>query len=246
MNLALKTFLSLSLLLFVANCRAGDEGRFQQGVAAYEAGRYAVAAKAFQASLAEQPAAGTLVNLGLAEWRGGRTGEAVLAWQRAAWLDPFRRDARSNLSFAVETTGINPPNLTWYETASTWLPANGWTWIAGGSLWLAVGMVTVPGFLRMRKAGWHQATASVALGLFLFSLPPSLGVVTRSNVGIVVDKNTALLLTPTHAGEVIATLPAGEAVRRLRTRGNYDYVSTQNGGGWVERGQLEFICPAGA
>lgn len=243
MRVAIKIPLCLTCLLIAANGWAADAGHFQTAVAAYQAGRYEVAVQAFKDSMAEKPAAGTFVNLGLAEWRTGRTGEAVLAWQRAAWLDPFRSDARKNLAFAAGTTGINPPELNWFETASTWLPANWWTWLAGGSLWLAVGMVTVPGFLRMRKAGWHQTTAAVALGVFLFCLPPSIGVLTRSNIGIVLDKNTALLLTPTRTGEVVTSLSAGEAFRKLRARGDFIYVRTQGGDGWVQRRQLEFVCP---
>jgi hypothetical protein len=235
--------LLLLLLLLVAGRVWAADARFEDGIAAYEAGQYPTAAEAFGDSLAGRIAAGTLVNLGLAEWQMGRAGEAVLAWEQAAWLDPFRSDARCNLAFARETTGVNPPDLAWFETASTWLPANWWTWIAGGSLWLAVGLVTVPGFLRMRKAGWPQTTAAVALGIFLLSLAPCTGVITRSRIGILVDKNTALRLTPTHAAEIITALPAGEPVRRLRTRGDYFLVRTENGNGWIERRQVRFVCP---
>jgi len=125
------------------------------------------------------------------------------------------------------------------------LPANCWTWIAGGSLWLAVALVTVPGFLRWRKAGWHQTVAALALGIFLLSLAPSLGIVTRSKIGIVTDKNTRLRLTPTQSAQTSASLPAGEPVHVLRRHGDYYLVHTQNGDGWVGQRQISFLCPAG-
>jgi tetratricopeptide (TPR) repeat protein len=244
-NFNFKKYLVLLLALpaFALPCFAAGEVNFRAGVAAYEAGQFDLAAPAFRDSLAEMPAAGTLVNLGLAEWQRGKTGDAIIAWQQAAWLNPFNSDARNNLSYAREAVSVNAPELTWFEAASTWLPANVWTGIAGGSLWLAVALVTLPGIFRMRKAGWHQTVAALAIGVFLLSLAPSAGIVTRSKIGIVLAKDTALRLTPTQAAEVVAALPPGEPVRELRARGDYLFVRTQNGGGWVRRGQIGFLVP---
>jgi tetratricopeptide (TPR) repeat protein len=235
--------LILALQLAAQNSFAAGETGFRAGVAAYEAGQFDLAAQAFRAALAKKPAAGTLVNLGLAEWQRGKTGEAILAWQQAAWLDPFSRAAQENLLYARESASVNPPDLNWFEQASTWLPANLWTLIAGGSLWLAVALVTLPTILRIRKASWHQTVAALALGVFLLSLAPSVGIFTRAKIAIVTGKNTSLRLTPTQTAEIIASLPPGEPVRELRVRGNYFFVRTQNGNGWIERGEVAFLCP---
>lgn len=244
MNFKLETFLVLLLLLIGAiRSQAAGEVQFRAGVAAYEAGEFEPAAQAFRKSLAEQTAAGTLLNLGLAEWRSGRVGEAVVVWEQAAWLNPFAPGAHRNLLYVREMVQVNPPELTWCEQASIWLPAGCWTWIAGGSLWLAVALVTLPGFFRVRKAGWHQTLAALAAGIFLSSIPPNIGVFTRAAIGIVTEKNTALRLTPTQTAEAVASLPAGEPIRRLRTRGDYLFVHTQAGNGWIGRRQVRFICP---
>lgn len=236
-------FLFFAPLAVLENSFAAGETHFHAGIAAYEAGQFDLAAQAFSDSLAEQTAPGTLLNLGLAEWRRGRAGDAILAWEQAAWLDPFDHGARNNLLYAQESAQVNAPELTWFEQASTWLPANFWTWIAGGSLWLAVALVTLPGFFRMRKAGWHQAVAALALGVFLLSLAPSAGIITRSKIGIVTEKNTLLRLTPTQSAETVVPLPPGEPVRALRKHGDYFFVHTQNGNGWVGRQQIKFVCP---
>jgi tetratricopeptide (TPR) repeat protein len=236
-----KLALIFALIVVAQNSFAGDETHFRAGIAAYEAGQYDLAAQSFKDSLKVQTASGTLLNLGLAEWQRGRAGEAILSWERATWLDPFNRDARNNLLFARENAEVNPPELSWFESASSWLPANLWTWIAGGSLWLAVAMVTLPGIFRARKAGWHQTLAALAFGIFILSLAPSLGIVTRSKIGIILERNTPLRLTPTREAEVVSSLPAGEPVRELRERGNYIFVRTQNGNGWIERGQIGFL-----
>ena len=231
------------ILVFAKNLFAAGEAHFREGMTAYEAGQFDLAARAFRDSLAENPAAGTLLNLGLADWYRGRPGEAILAWEQAGWLNPFDSFARENLSYARETALVNTPELTWFEQASTWLPANGWTWLSGGSLWLAVALVTLPGFFRIRKADWHQTVAALSLGVFLLGLAPSVGVVTRSNLGIVLENNTLLRLTPTQSAESVTTLPPGEPVRELRKHGDYLFVHTQNGDGWVECRQIGFLVP---
>ncbi len=245
----MKTHLRNFLVLLLALMASGQisfgagETHFSAGLAAYEAGQFEQSAQAFRDSLTNQTAAGTLRNLGLAEWRSGHAGAAVLVWEQAAWLNPFDHAARSNLAYVVEMTQINLPDLSWFEETSTWLPANSWTWIAGGSLWLAVALVTLPGFFRWRKAGWHQTVAALALGVFLLCLAPFVGLVTRSNLAIVTAKDTALRLTPTQAAEEMVSLPLGEAVRQLRQHGDYCFVHTQNGDGWIDRRQLSFLCP---
>jgi tetratricopeptide (TPR) repeat protein len=233
----------LGMMGVMKNCQAAGDSHFRAGLANYEAGQFSLAAQAFRDSLAEKPTSGTLLNLGLAEWQQGHEGQAILSWQQAAWLNPLNRAAHDNLAYARETIQVNDLDLTWFERASTWLPANLWTWLAGGSLWLAVALVTVPGFFRMPKAGWHQTVAAFAFGFFLLSLAPCAGVVTRSNIGILAERNASLRLTPTRTSELSGSLPAGEPVRALRRRGDYLFVHTQNGDGWIARDQIMFLVP---
>jgi len=208
---------------------------FAQGVALSRAGQFPEAAAAFEKSAQARPAAGTFVNLGIVEWQRGHAGAAILAWEQARWIDPFDSRAETNLKFARAVAQVDEPQLKWFEAASRWLPPDAWVWLAGASLWLAVGALTLPGFFRWRKTGWQQALAAVGLGIFLASMTANIGVVSRTNLGFVVKKNAPLLLTPTRAGEEISTLNAGEPARRLRTRGEYFFIRTANGTGWVAR-----------
>lgn len=231
------------LLLLITIGFAADISRaaapndlFAQGVEAYRAGKFPEAAAAFEKTAQQQPAAGTLLNVGNAEWQCGHAGAAIRAWEQARWIDPFDKRAAQNLKFARTVAQVDEPQLKWFETASTWLPANAWVWIAGASLWLAVGALTLPGIFRRRKGGWQQSLAALGCCVFLVSMTANLGVVSRSQIGFVLKKNASLRLTPTREGEIISTLSAGEPARRLRTRGNYYFIRAANGSGWIERG----------
>jgi hypothetical protein len=158
------------------------------------------------------------------------------------WLAPFDRQAKNNLRFARKNAQLEAPELAWYEVVSTWLPANWWTWIAGLSLWLTVGMTLLPGILRWRKAAWQQAVAALSLMIFLLTIPAQAGIQTRSRLGFVLEKNVALRLTPTQNAQTITTLAAGEPVRRERTGGRYVLVRTSRSLGWIDRDELGSVC----
>jgi hypothetical protein len=194
------------------------------------------------------PAAGILQNLGNAEWQRGQTGEAILAWEQARWLDPFNESVRGNLRFARKTAQLESPELTWFEVVSTWLPVNWWAWTAAASLWLAIGMGTLPGIFRWRKLAWHQAVAAVGLAVFLLSVPAQFGLNTRCHLGFILQKDVPLRLTPTRDAQYITRIAAGEPARLERSHGNYYLLRTNHSTGWVQRDQFSLICqpPSGS
>ena len=211
------------------------EALFRAGTEAYHAADYSSAAAAFRQAASLQPASGTLLNLGNAEWQRGRTGSAILAWEQALALDPFNESARGNLRFARKTAQLETPELTWYEAVASWLPLTWWPWLSGVSLWLVVGAGLLPGIFRVRKAIWHQALAALGLAVLLLSLPAHLGLYTRSRIGFVLQKDTPLRLTPTSDAQYLTRLSAGEPGRVQRTRGRYFLIRTNRALGWIER-----------
>jgi hypothetical protein len=233
----------LPLFLALPALASSPDALFQAGATAYRAADYAQAAEAFRQSITLQPASGALQDLGNAEWQRRCNGEAILAWEQALWLDPFNESARQNLRFARKIAQLEAPELAWYELISTWLPVSWWAWIAGGSLWLAVGMGILPGILRRRKATWHQATAALALMVFLLGIPALFGVQTRARIGFVLQKDTPLRLTPTLEAQVVTRLAPGDPARWLRAQGRYVLIRTSRTLGWVERDQLGLTCP---
>ena len=232
----------LAVFFLVVNISgAATNDFFAQGIELSRAGQYFEASAAFEKSARTRPAAGTLVNLGIAEWQRGHAGEAILAWEQARWIDPRDSRAGANLAFARQAAQLDAPQLKWFETASTWLPPNAWVWLAGVSLWLAAGLMTLPGFFRWRKTGWQQAMAALAFGVFLFCITANVGVVSRTQIGFVLKKNAPLLLAPAGEAETVSTLTAGVPARLLRTRGNYFFIRTTFASGWISRDQFGLV-----
>ncbi len=243
--------LGMSALLFLGavsglalpTSGASFEELFHQGCQAYAAGGYEQATTAFREAIAVAPSSGALHNLGDAEWQLGRVGPALLAWERAQWLDPYNANTRANLRFARKAAQLDAPDLAWYEICSKWLPVDAWAWMAGISLWSAIALVMLPGILRWRKADWHQGLAAAGFAVFLLTVPAMIGVNSRSKLGVVLARETPLLLTPTPDAQVLTKLPAGEMARAERQRGAYIYIRSGNeAAGWVDRSQFSRIC----
>jgi tetratricopeptide (TPR) repeat protein len=209
----------------------------------YAATNYEEAAGLFGQAALASPAPGTLQNLGNAEWQAGRTGPAILAWERAQWLNPLNSAPRKNLHFARKIRQLDAPELNWLELCSTWLPGNWWAWIASVSFWLAVALLLLPGTLRMRRAGWPQGlAAAAAFAVFLLTLPALVGVHTRSKLIVLLPRESPLRLTPTTDAQIISKLPAGESGWLVRERGKYVFIRTSAAAGWVERGQFGLVA----
>jgi len=244
--LAFQVLLVFFLMRFLAiSATAADADLlFREGIDSYHAGDYAKAAGLFREAAALHPAAGTFQNLGNAEWQRGHTGEAVLAWERARWLNPLGDAIRDNLRFARKTAQLESPELTWYEVVSSWLPLNWWAWTAAATLWLAIGLGTLPGIFRWHKLAWHQAVAAVALAIFLLSVPAQFGLSTRSRIGFILQKDVPLRLTPTHEAQYVTRMASGDPARLLRVHGSYYLLRTNHSSGWVQSDQFGLIAGA--
>ena len=215
---------------------------FQDGIQAYIDKDYESAAQTFRTLLSNAPASGVLHNLGNAEWKCGRTGPAILAWERANWLEPFDANTTANLRFARKTAGLEAPNLAWYEICSTWLSSRAWAWLATISFWSGLATVMLPGNLRKRRADWPQGVAAGAFAVFFICIPALAGIHTRSSLGVILPDQTPLRLTPTRDAQILGKLGAGESARVEMARGNYLYIRTGNdSAGWIERTELGLI-----
>jgi len=245
LRIALILCLGMALQLSAASALSAEtaETLFHDGTKSYQVADYARASRAFRKSAGLQLATGTLQSLGNAEWQRGEVGAAILAWEQSLWVDGFNQAARQNLGYARKAAELEPPEVSWHEAVSTWLPVNSWAWISGASLWLAVGMVLLPGIMRRPRAAWHQATAALGLTVFLISLPAHLGVQSRTDIGFILHQDTPLRLTPTAGAEVMTRLRAGAPARVEKTRGKFVLVRTNRTRGWIEAQQLGLICP---
>jgi len=241
----LRVVAALFVVLVNSAATASEAQGFDLGRADYEAGKYADAAKAFQAHAAGEVSPGLLHNLGNAEFKLGHLGPAILAWERARALDPRSRNTKANLHFARGQVGLEQPESPWYETYSSFFPADRWIAIATCTFWASIALLVLPPLLHHRRTALSQAGAVVAIITFLLTLPALAGIYTRGRIGIVQAADTPLRLTPTLEGEVLGALPEGETARVEKRRGEYRYIrASGDRAGWVRQDEFAMLWPS--
>lgn len=248
----MKGVVSIALLILVcatAKLRGYDARGFELGRESYAAGDFENAAKAFRAHAGDeshfgQPSPGLLHNLGNAEFKLGKLGPAVLAWERARALDPSFRNTTANLRFARGQAGLSEPEWAWHEKYSALLAPDVWLWIASGAFWLAAALLALPPLLKRKRNAWTQGGAVAAIGVFLLTVPALAGIVSRGKLGVVLVADTMLRLTPTKEGEMLGKLAEGELARVEKSRGSYVYVrGASDRAGWVQREEFAKVWP---
>ncbi len=242
--ISLSRLLAFLLLALPALATPSDE-RFRKASEAFSSNDFAESAYQLrELSSAREWSHGALHNLGNAEWKVARPGHAVLAWERARTLKPSDRNTIANLRFARNKGQLVQPQSPWYEQFSEWLSPAVWLIGASISLWGGITLLCLPRLMGLRRAGWHQGVAALLLATFLMSIPALIGLRSRSSIGVALDDETKLLLTPTRTGEELTKLPGGEVARVERERGNYYYVRADGDrAGWVDKRDFAKIWP---
>jgi tetratricopeptide (TPR) repeat protein len=237
--------LAVTAMLVQSAAWAAEPQGFDLGRSDYETGKYAEALKAFQAHAGSEVSPGLLHNLGNTEFKLGRLGPAILAWERARALDPHSRNTKANLHYARGQAGLEQPELPWYETYSAFFPSDRWIAIATCAFWASLALLFLPPLLRRRRTAASQAAAVVAIITFLLTLPALAGIYTRGRIGVVQLADASLRLTPTREGEVLGTLPEGEVARVEKRRGEYWYVrASSDRAGWVRQDEFAMLWPS--
>jgi predicted TPR repeat methyltransferase len=108
---------------------------FQQGLAHYQAGRWAQAEQQFAASLAILPGrVSSLVNLGAARLKLGRIDDALAVLDEALVLEPDSADALAHRGTALAELGRHGEALAAFDRSLALDPAQGLAWSHRGSL----------------------------------------------------------------------------------------------------------------
>jgi len=221
------------------------EELFAQANAAYEQGRYAAAAEGYREVLGQVRSAIVEFNLGNAEFRLGRLGQAVLHFERARRLDPVDPEIQANLALArslcadrVEVAPSGPLERA-LRLAQERIGPDLQAWAALAVLWLVGGLLAWcfgrPGGFRARH-GWMLAGLLLALAVCAGSWRLTLGGLEGARAAVVLESTAEVLAGPGASNAVLFNVHEGLL---LEVRGEGDgwlQVSLPNGlNGWIAR-----------
>lgn len=217
----------------------------------YEAGRFAEAAKAYQAIVDRGfESASLYFNLGNAYLKSGELGEAIVSYERARALAPRADDIRENLerarSLAVDVVPEPSGSIFLARLAALkdWLSPGEALAAASLGLWLAL---TTAAATRLLSRGrrWARAIALACVGfLVLTSTLAAIKVAeaARRELAVVVVREVPVRTGPGENYTVRFNLHEGTTVRVLRTAGEFQEIElTAETGGWVPNAAVTLV-----
>jgi len=243
-------------LLFAAPLHAAAPADFETATHLYEKGDFQGARTAYEALVASgNYNANLFYNLGNADYRLGRKGDAFVAYERALALDPAHPETKANLALLRDETGVQLTPPAWKERVLGWPAAfagRGAAWIAALAFWVLAFSIA-PVFFKPSAEGvrrpapaWLPAIASlIVLAWTLAALHAHSG---QGETWIVkgTEKEDAPFparLAPADGSEAVANLPIGSHVQLLRDRGPWLYFLLPDPAGeargWIPRDAVD-------
>ena len=223
---------------------------------AFTAGNYDEAAKLFQQIIATRGySAAVCFDLANAETKAGRTGDAILNYERARYIAPGDRDINLNLQAARKKAGLEPNPYRWWQIV---LLSINWT------VWLGIiGIILVLIFLAIIGTAYTPILATafkiparplrntfrlilfvgIPLGLLMgFAELSTIGFNDRIEAVIVAPKSATLHLSPFASADATGTIPEGEVVTVESRHDDYFWVAARDKHfGWIEEHDIEPI-----
>ncbi len=156
----------MALLVSICAIAADAASLASQGDSAYIQDRFDEAVELYTRALADEGVSSLLYyNLGNAYYRGGKTGKAIVNYERALILDPRNGDARTNLEFVngkiTDKPQDNATILTnLFNKMVNLVNFNTWAWLAVVAFILllgAVGLYIFTSGILARKCGFFGA-----------------------------------------------------------------------------------------
>jgi len=212
---------------------------------AFAENHFAEAGQKLEAVIAARGySAPTLFNLGNAYLCAGKTGVAILDYQRAQLLAPRDPDIAANLSAARNAAGIEVANVPWYGVFSNALSPNTWAWLASFALIGLCAALLAHAFrpsarLPSRFAAVGCAVVlATAIGAVVLRAP-------QLDEAVVTTKNVAARISPFASAATAFPLNEGQTVAINSSHAGFALVTTADGRhGWVAAFDIAPLIPA--
>lgn len=223
---------------------------------AFTAGNYDEACKLFQQIITTRGySAAVCFDLANAETKSGRTGDALLNYERARYLAPGDRDINLNLQAARKKAGLEPNPFRWWQIVLLSINWTVWLDIIGGVLLLifiaVIGTAYVPALATAIKIPARPLRNTFRLILFIgipfcllmgFAELSTIGFNDRVEGVIIAPKAATLHLSPFTSADVTGTIPEGEVVTVESRHDGYFWVAARDKHfGWIDERDIEPI-----
>lgn len=187
--------------------------------------------------------AAALFNQGNAFAHKGRTGLAILNYERALLLAPGDADIAANLHFVRAKAGLPDVTESWLVQRLTSVRPNALAWLGSAGLVLA-GLSVLSGRLFPGRQRTFCSLALVGALLAAATVGGAIVMWPRVHEAVVIASKAPARTSPVAAADEAFALREGETVTVRAMRPDFALVQTPAGrAGWVARNQIEDVVP---
>ena len=187
--------------------------------------------------------AAALFNQANADVRQGKTGPAILNYERALLLAPNDADITENLHFVRAKAGLPDAPENWFARSLTFARPNTLAWLGSFGVMLAGMSLLLIRLHPQRRLAFHSLTVVGAL-LFATAIGSAITTWPKMNEVFVITGETPARITPVSTAEAAFKLFAGETVTVCAEHQSFTLVQTLAGrSGWVARADLAWVVP---
>ena len=218
---------------------------FEEANIAFSRGAYENAIEKYRQILSQYGQSGSvLFNLGNSYALTGKTGLAILNYERAQRISPSNSDIAGNLALIKKESGLFAQETTGVEKFLTTFSLNQWTIVFLVSL-LAIAVIQLISLLRPLSVRSIASSTAVCSLLLLLSLLGGYTHYPDFNPSIVISSEARLLISPFEEANSVGSLQEGRRVYPLKSHKGYTYVVDETERkGWVADTQIEAVSPA--
>jgi len=222
------------------------DGLFHKGNAAFFEGRYQEAIQDYESLLQQGYVSAPLFyNLANAYFRDGKSGLAILNYERALWLNPRDADTQANLKFARKKVGIFENSSTWWQDLPRILSLNAWLWLTL-FMWFLASFLLILKILKWSPwSGWNLRPA-ILINVILLLLCVAASAIRMQDLRrhVVTASDVSLLVAPLENSPKLVALQEGLIVEVKKRQGTFLYVRAETGKqGWIAETQIQSIVP---
>ncbi|HTY50846.1 MAG TPA: hypothetical protein VMB48_14245 [Steroidobacteraceae bacterium] len=210
---------------------------------ALQAGRYAAAIAGYNGILRERGfSANILYDLGNAWLLAGQPGEAILNYERAAWLAPRDPAIRANLAVARVRARITAPARGTWEQAARAVRLDTVAVCALAGLALLCAGIYLRHAAHRRLGPWM-----IVPGALLLCAAAGAMALRWSDLNqAIILRDVPARIAPAPSAAASFALRAGQSVQVDASYGGYVRIHDGAGAGWVEAAALQRVLVAGA
>ena len=187
--------------------------------------------------------AAALFNRANACAREGKSGLAILNYERALLLAPNDADIAANLHFVRAKAGLPDAPENWFARSLRYVRPNTLAWLGSLGLALAGMSLLLVRLYPQRRLAFRSLTFAGVL-LVATAIGSAITMWPRVNEAVVISREAPARIAPVSAAEAAFKLHEGETVTMRAEHQDFALVQTSAGrSGWVARADLARVVP---